>query len=373
MNKAVHALVFVILALAGTALFFEFKISDKKDYLKDRNRLLEDYLVQISRTIEKADAPKAAQAPKIEKDVSPIEAKEVDSPDMENVLEDYRAELEEANLETFKWGDAQRMQLRALYQLDAMGERIPDVTNPGDYMKKGKGTAAELLDELFNRAKAQQAVLNTTRAELAKARQALEELAADYNKIKPPARADKIAIEELKGKVEELETAKKAAEEQTQKVKAQVDDLNSEITSLKDELTTAKDDTEAVKEDLEKANKQVEQFKKLLLQTNQSVAANQANNNAGANNNTAISAGKKGAIRRYDKTYQFAVVELDESAKAEVANRSGAMLGVMRGDKYIGKLMIKQAISNSNFIIAEVISDWMQVEEFLPGDTVVGE
>ena len=96
MNKALHALVYLILAAAATALYFEYNLYGKKELLKERNRQLEDYLVKISQTIEKADAPKAANAVDAGRDVSPIEAKDVDEPEKENLLEDYKPQLEEA-------------------------------------------------------------------------------------------------------------------------------------------------------------------------------------------------------------------------------------------------------------------------------------
>ena len=34
MNKALHALVYVILAVAGVALFFEIKLFDKKEFVE---------------------------------------------------------------------------------------------------------------------------------------------------------------------------------------------------------------------------------------------------------------------------------------------------------------------------------------------------
>ena len=52
MNKALHALVYLILAAAATALYFEYNLYGKKELLKERNRQLEDYLVKISQTIE---------------------------------------------------------------------------------------------------------------------------------------------------------------------------------------------------------------------------------------------------------------------------------------------------------------------------------
>ncbi len=70
MNKALHALVYVTLVVAAAALFFEFKLYDKKDLLKDRNRQLEDYLVKISNTIEKSDAAKPSATPEARKDIS---------------------------------------------------------------------------------------------------------------------------------------------------------------------------------------------------------------------------------------------------------------------------------------------------------------
>ena len=72
MNKALHALVYVTLVVAAAALFFEFKLYDKKDLLKDRNRQLEDYLVRISNTIEKSDAAKPTSAPEARKDISAV-------------------------------------------------------------------------------------------------------------------------------------------------------------------------------------------------------------------------------------------------------------------------------------------------------------
>ena len=60
MNKALHALVYLILAVSGVALFFEVNLFDKKALLADRNRQLEDYLVKISHTLEKTDAARNA-------------------------------------------------------------------------------------------------------------------------------------------------------------------------------------------------------------------------------------------------------------------------------------------------------------------------
>lgn len=380
MNKALHALVYVILAIAAVALYFEINLYQKRELLGERNRQLEDYLVNISKTIEKADAPKAATAPEARKDVSPVEAKQIDSPETENVLEDYPVQLETANLDTLKWDDNERVQLRKLYAVDMEGNRVPDPANPGDYVKKGTGTAQELLDQLFDRAKAQQAKLNTTRAELAAARAKIENLVTDYNKLKPDFRQDKVTIEEQKAKIEETEAAKTKVEEELKKVKGQIDDLNAEVTSLKDEVTTAKDETDAVKADLEKSQKLVDQLKKLLQQQQAAPVAA-----AGAGTAvTSLTAGNKGRLVEVNNKLMFAVVEFTDEAMVEMTGeeRKGALpmleLGIRRGDGngkagvFVGRVRLRQAVAGKNFVIADVLEDWQQ-SPAQKGDSVFAE
>ncbi len=380
MNKALHALVYVTLVVAAAALFFEIQLDGKRELLKDRNRQLEDYIVKISNTIEKSDAAKPASLPEARKDVSAVEAKLVDSPETENVLEDYPVQLEEANLDTLKWDDKERIQLRQLYKLDGEGNKIPDAANPGDFVKKGAGTAQELLDQLFERAKAQQAKLNTTRAELANARTKLEALVNDYNKLKPEGRQDKVTIEEKKAQIEELEQAKAAVEEQLTKTKSQIDDLNAEIKSLKDERDSAKDETEAVKEDLAKTQKLVDQLKKLL----QNQPARQQTVASGTVNVAPLTVGNKGKIVEVNSKLMFAVVEFDEDAMKELLGpeRQNALpqleMGIRRtgfqgpAGEYVGRLRLRQSVAGKNFVIADLLGDWLQTE-VKKGDVIFAE
>ncbi len=380
MNKALHALVYVTLVVAAAALFFEMKLSDKKELLKDRNRQLEDYLVRISNTIEKSDAAKPSSAPEVSKDDSAVEAKLVETPEMVNLLEDYPAQLEEANLETMKWDDKERIQLRRLYKLNN-GEKIPDAANPGDFVKKGPGTAQELLEQLFERAKAQQATLNSTRAALAEQRTKLEALVKEYNDLKPVARQDKVTIEEKKTQITELEQAKTAVEEQLTKTKGQIDDLNAEIKSLKDEVSSAKDETEAVKEDLAKSQKLVDQLKKLLqTQASQQQAPAAAGSVAAAS----LTAGNKGKIVDVNGKLMFAIVEFSDEAMAELlgSERQNALpmleMGIRRkgfkgpAGEYVGRIRLRQSVAGKNFVIADILGDWQQ-SEVQKGDDVFAE
>ena len=240
MNKFLHVLVYVFLLVAGTGLFFELELNKKRAELTDRNKMQENYIVRIAKTVEKVEPAKDAVF-EIKRDASPVEAKIVDVPDMENILEDSQAPLEQTNLETYNWDNqTDRHQLRSVYVLDVEGKPVMD---GNEFLKTGKGTEDELLNRLFESAKAQQSRLNTTRAALTDLRGKLETVVNELNKLKPEARQDKVTIVEKNEKIAKLEAEKADLENQIVKLKSQIDELNQEVTSLTDEVAAAKDET----------------------------------------------------------------------------------------------------------------------------------
>ena len=386
MNKLLHAIVYLILIVAVAALVFEKSLFDKRSLLGDRNRAMEDYIVRLARTIEKADAPRPMTVPEAKKDISPIEARQVDTPEMENVLEEYPAQLEAQNLETFNWDtSAVRLQLRQLYMLGPDGQPVPDAANYNKPMTKGKGTMAELMDQLFERAKAQQATLNNTRAALIEIRGKLETAVSEYNKLKPDARQLKVTEEELKQKITQLGQEKQTLEEQVTKLKSRVEEQTGEITSLKDEVSTAKDETEAAKEENAALEKKVKQLQKLMQQMAQQ--QNQASGAASGGPGTSVTslpAGEKGKISAVDNKLMFCVIEFTDEAMKEMLGpeRQGTLpalkLGVRRkgfkgpAGEFVGKVSLRQSVSGKNFVIADILGDWSQapVEK---GDVIFSE
>lgn len=387
MNKLLHAIVYLILIVAVAALVFEKSLFDKRSLLGDRNRAMEDYIVRLARTIEKADAPRPMTVPEAKKDISPIEARQVDTPEMENVLEEYPAQLEAQNLETFNWDtSAVRLQLRQLYMLGPDGQPVPDAANYNKPMTKGKGTMAELMDQLFERAKAQQATLNNTRAALAEIRGKLESAISEYNKLKPDARLLKMTEDELKQKITQLGQEKETLEEQVTKLKSRVEEQTGEITSLKDEVSTAKDETEAAKEENAALEKKIKQLQKLMQQMaqQQNQASGTASGGPGGTAVTSLPAGEKGKISAVDNKLMFCVIEFTDEAMKEMlgAERQGALpalkLGIRRkgfkgpAGEFVGKVALRQSVSGKNFVIADILGDWSQapVEK---GDVIFSE
>ena len=364
MNKALHAFVYLFLVLAGAALWFELQLNAKRTLLTERNRLQEDTFVKLAKTIEKAEPSKDAVV-ELRKDTSPVEARLVDTPDTENILEDYKPYLEEQNLETFNW-DGKRADLREVYALDADGNPIMDGGRPLP------GKEGPLLDSLLAAAIKQQSTLNSTRAEMTKLRGILADTVEELNDLKPVARQDKVTIVEKEEKISQLEKEKADAEAQIVKIKGQIEDLNGEIASLRDEVQTAKDEAAQNAEKLEEAEKKAANLAKALQEAYQSAGAASAGSN---NALTAVSYGEKGKIVSADNEYMFATVELSDAAMKELKGEkldkpipANIEFTIKRegfngeaGD-IVGRIRTRQEISGKNLVICDILSAWKQAD-----------
>lgn len=368
MNKALHALVYVFVVLAAAALWFEMQLSAKRGELGARNRLLEDSIIKISKTIE-AKGPEKTAGLEIKKDSDPVEARLVDSPNTENVLDEYKSELEQANLESMNWGAAQQDTLKyKAFREDPMneGKYVMD----GDKPETRGSEADKLLEQLVEGSKAQQARLNTTRYEMVMLRGKLESVVGELNALKPVARQDKVTIEEKQEIITQLESEKGQLENQITKYKGQVDELNTQVTSLQDEINTAKDETEMVREDLVKAQKQIDELKKLVQESFQSRGASMAAASSSAI--TSLSAGEKGKIVDADNENMFAIVQFTEEALDEMkggdSNRPLPFLelGIRRAGfegpagEFVGRVRLRQEVKGSRYVICDILAAWEQ-------------
>ena len=376
MNKALHVLVYLFVILSAAALWFEIELNKKRSLLTDRNRLQEEYVIKIASTVEKVEPNKDATT-ETKKDVSPIEAKIVDIPETENVLEDYNFYLEQSNLETYNWDNPEtKKQLRNVYVLDFEGNIVMDGNVPET---KGPGTERELLEQLLDGSSKMRAKLDTTRAELVKLHKILDEQVEELNKIKPMARQDKVTIVEKNEKIAKLEETKADLENQIVKIKTQIDELNAEITSLKDEVVTAQDETAAAKEELQKSQKLVEQLKKLIQEI---LAKNTPG--GGDRNITSIPSGDKGNVVEADNENMFAIVEFDPKTMKELKGDNldhpipNLELGVKRpgfhgeAGEFIGRIRLRQEVREKNYIICDILGAWKQ-GDIQPGDIIFAD
>lgn len=376
MNKAIYVFAYLFLALAGTALYFEVELNAKRAELTDRNRMQEDYLVRIAKTIEKGEPDKNTTY-EIQKDASPVENKDI-APDMENILDEYPAPLEQSNLETYNWENS-REQLRSVYVID------PNTGKPfmdGNQPQTRGSDEQKLLDQLFGSAKEQQTRLNNTRAQLAEMRGRLESVVDELNKLKPEARKDKVTIDDRNAKIAKLEEEKTALEDTIKKLKAQIDELNSEITSLRDEVQTAKNETEAAKEELEKEQKKTDQLKMLVKEL--IAEANARSAKGGRSAVTSITNGDKGKIVHCDNKFMFAIVEFTDEAFKELKGEDFSRplpvleLSVRRegfsgqAGELVGRVRLRQEVKGKNFVICDILGEWEQAK-LSKGDIVIAD
>ena len=377
MNKALHVLVYLFLILSAAALWFEIELNKKRTLLTDRNRLQEEYVIKIASTVEKVEPNKDATT-ETKKDISPIEAKIVDIPETENVLEDYNFYLEQSNLETFSWDNQEtKKQLRNVYVLDFEGNIVMDGNVPET---KGPGTERELLELLLDGALKMRSKLDTTRAELVKLHKILDDQVEELNKLKPLARQDKVTIVEKNEKIAKLEEIKADLENQIVKIKAQIDELNAEITSLKDEVVTAQDETAAAKEELQKSQKLVEQLKKLI----QEMMDERRRVTGGTDKLTSLPAGDKGKIVEADNENMFVIIEFDAKTMKELKGDNldhpipNLELGVKRpgfhgeAGEFIGRIRIRQEVREKNYVICDILGAWKQ-GDIQPGDIIFAD
>ncbi len=377
MNKALHVLVYLFLILSAASLWFELELNKKRRLLTDRNKIQEEYFIKIAKTIEKAEPNKDATA-EVKKDISPVEAKLVDIPETQNVLEEYSAYLEQDNLETFDWDKPEiKQQLRNVYVLDHEGKIVMDGIEPE---MNGPGTELALLKELFEASTKMQAKLNTTRAELVKLHGIINEQVEEINKLKPVARQDKVTIVEKTAQIAKLEEIKADLENQIVKIKAQIDELNAEITSLKDEVVTAQDETAAAKEELQKSQKLVDQLKKLI----QHMIAEASKTTGDKSDITTLPVGDKGKVVEVDNANMFVIIEFTDKSMKELKGDNldhpipNIEFGVKRpgyngpAGEFIGRIRIRQEVREKNYIIGDILGPWKQ-DDIKAGDVIFAD
>ena len=383
MNKALHALVYVFLVLAAAALWFELQLNAKRSLLTDRNRQQENYFVSIARTIEKVEPDKGVMADPINMDVSPVEARPVDSPEMENVLDGYNAYLETANLDTYNWENQNdRGQLRRVYVLDSEGNPVMDLGQP---QMTGPGTADELLKKLFESAKAQQSRLNTTRAELVSLRTKLASVVSEVNRLKPEAREDKIQLVAKDEKITKLEGEKADLENQVIKIKGQIAERDQEIASLHDQVNVAKEETEDAKEQIAKLNEEKDRLTKALKDSIQARGASSAAASA-SGPIMSLTSGDKGTISVVDNEDMFAIVKFDDESMKELLGENldrplpVIELAVRRpgfngaAGEFVGRIRLRQHTRGKNYVTCDVLEAWQQEDSQIEkGDVVFAD
>lgn len=367
MGKLLRVLVIVILILSVVSLVFAYLLFGKQELLTKRSSVLEEQVVKLAKTIEAADAAEVA-APEVKKDISEVTDRAIDNPDKESVLEGYAIKLEQQNLPTLDYGsNDKRLQLRSFYVLDAAGKPVPDPLDQKP-MTKGPGSMQELLDQSFDRAKAQQATLNKTRAELTKMREKTTACVEEINKLKTDGRTTKVELKATKEQVVTLTGEKEALEGRVTKLNAEKKELSAELADAKADVEKKADEIVNLTGDLAKANELNKELKKRL-------AANDGRPNTGEGGTSvsSLSAGDKGKIIEANDALKFVIIDFSDDAILEMLGpeRQNALpqleMNVRRtgrqsaAGEFVTRIKLRQAVRGKNLVVADILSDWQQV------------
>lgn len=368
MGKVLRIFVYIILVLSAVSLFFAWKLFEKRELLGARNRVFEDSFIKIARTVEAAD-PADAAAPSVQKDISEVSDRELVNPERDAVLEAYPMKLEQQNLPTLDFGSTdKRLQLRSYYVLDADDKPVPDPVD-NKPSTKGPGSMQELMDQLFERSKIQQATLNKTRSELTKMRELATVSVEEINRLKTDSRATKVALKGEKEKVVTLTSEKETLEGRVAKLNAEKRELTAELTDAKNEVEKLNEDKVTLTEDLAKLRQAFDELKahyttggnKKMSAAGDSVAL------------TALSAGDKGSVIEANDELKFVIINFSDDAMVEMLGeeRQNALpqfeMNIRRpgrqsaSGEFVTRVKLRQAVRGKNLVVADILNDWQQV------------
>ncbi|MEI7898795.1 MAG: hypothetical protein WCK89_00965 [bacterium] len=326
---------------------------------------MEDQVVKLAKTIEAADAADAT-APDIKKDVSDVTDRAIDNPDKEAVLEGYPIKLEQQNLPTIDFGSIdKRLQLRSYFVLNAEGKYVLDPLD-NKPTTKGPGSMQELLDQVLERANAQQATLNKTRAELPKLREKLTAAVEEINKLKIDGRATKIELKAANELIVSLKAEIEGLEARVAKLTAEKKELAAELADAKNEIEVLNEAKVTLTEDLANAQKLIKELKKCLMGTPT------GNPLEGGSTVTSLSAGDKGTIIEANDALKFVIIDFSNDAITEMLGpeRQNAMpqleMNVRRtgrqsaAGEFVTRIKLRQIVRGRNLVVADILNDWQQ-------------
>lgn len=368
MGKVLRIFVYIILVLSAVSLFFAWKLFEKRELLMARNRVFEDSFIKIARTVEAAD-PADAAAPSVQKDISEVSDRELTNPERDAVLEAYPMKLEQQNLPTLDFGSTdKRLQLRSYYVLDAEGKPVPDPVD-NKPSTKGPGSMQELMDQLFERSKIQQATLNKTRSELTKMRELATVSVEEINRLKTDSRATKVALKGEKEKVVTLTSEKETLEGRVAKLNAEKRELTAELTDAKNEVEKLNEDKVTLNEDLAKIRQAYDELKERYA--GKRTPAGQAAGDSVTL--TALSAGDKGSVIEANDELKFVIINFSDDAMVEMLGeeRQNALpqfeMNIRRpgrqsaSGEFVTRVKLRQAVRGKNLVVADILNDWQQV------------
>ena len=385
MGKLLKIVVVIVFLASIGAAALAYMNYGKRQMLTGRAEALERFVGRIAATLDAADPEPPSILPEhVARDIQDVQAREVSNPERSTFWDTYRDELEST--------EGAKLDLRRIAKdVDVGGVSIPQIKNyyfVGDdgkrvktyegYQTTGKGTMAELLDKIQERASAQSTTLNNTRKELAKIREELEDTIRELNSEKRQRRQALTTVEDLRGRVRDAENSRDEIQGKANRLETANAQINSQYKSALADLDAQKEENANLareKADIEKKYKELRDGSRGGPVDGPGGGSDIVVGSAGSGKSTP---GVKGSIVHANDEWSFVVVKLSPEAVEEltVTAEDGSRgtrpeeYMVRRGERLVTRVRIQSIRRDgSNLAIAENLSDWQQTP-VAPGDEV---
>lgn len=365
MGKALRVFVIILLLLSIGSLVLGIMLFNKRELLKGRTRMLEEYLIKVASTVEK-NPPEEAEAPgDPERDISPVTSEPIANPDRARFWEDYGYPLEKTDNDLLLLNE-KRNQLMQYYKIDPITQKVERDATYGHKVTEGKGTMKALLEDTLAKAEAQYNRLNETREELRALREELVSTINDLNATKSRLRDRLSHIVSLNRQIAGLEQ--------------QIDDLNQRIALLEEEKRDLQDDLaerdRTIEERDQTITKQEVAIRRLetrIRDLERNITRDVQEVVSGA---VFVEPGDKGQVAAVNDQWNFAVLkfspefinELLGDDRSKPLPRIDLMLKRPDGE-FVTKVRLTQLKVEEGLGIADVLSPWQQLP-VKPGDIV---
>ncbi len=369
MGKVLRVLVVLIMVLGIVAAALAWLNFTNREVLIGRTHALEDMFIKLVRTLEASDPAEVPQPAYPQRDLSPVTSRAVENPERSAFWDSYNHKYEPTAqpIPTLDYNSNEKLrQLREYYRIDSATGKPAISARTGKPDTTGAGTMDEMLNEAFERAKNQYALLNQTRAELPKLRDELVSTIEEINRLKQEGRADKRIIEERDVRIAALEREKRELDERITR-------LDEELRGIRTELQEANDEIAKHLDDIKQLNDMVATLQiKLKEALGRGIVIPPDGGRPDDNMGGKLTPGVHGKIVSFNEQWKFAVVELSDAFMVELLgpDRSLAMpqieIMVKRpgfqgiAGEFITRLRLRQVIRQQNLVVADILVDWQQ-------------
>ncbi len=361
MGKTLRVFTILLLILSIGALVLGVLLFNKRELLKGRTQMLEEYVIKLGSTLETEKAEALEELPgDPERDVGPVTDQVVDDPETASFWDTYKYHLEETEQGLLDL-NKKRREMMQYFQLDPITQK-PKKDQYGQKIIKGEGTMHEVLEDALLKAEDQYNLLNETREQLRVLREELIATIRDLNSQKG----------ELRQKLQQITQLSR----QIMGLAQQVEGLRNDIALLEEEKQALRDDVAERDRQIQLRDKDIAEQKtaiKRLEQIIDDMKTRMLDKGPGMAVDTSaiafIEPGDKGKIIAVNKEWNFAIIKVTPAFINEIWGEDPTRalphieLVARRADSgdFVTKLKITQVKLDEGLAVADILTSWQQM------------